>query len=93
MLVDIVRVQPLEGHRLQLQFEDGAEGVVDVTQCVEFTGVFAPLRDSREFASVRVNTELGTICWPCGADLDPEVLYSLVTGRPLPTFGEPAKST
>ena len=93
MLVDVVRVQPLEGFRLQLEFEDGVEGVVDVSQCLEFTGVFAPLQDPNEFASVRVNEELGTVCWPCGADLDPDVLYSLITGQPLPSFSEPALST
>ncbi len=90
MLIDIVGVQPLEGHRLKLHFEDGVEGVVDIAQCVPFTGVFAPLRDPKEFASVRVNAELGAVCWPCGADLDPDVLYSKVTGRPLPSFPEPA---
>jgi hypothetical protein len=92
MLKDIVEVQPLEGYRLRLRFEDGAEGVVDVAQIVPFSGVFAPLRDRSQFAAVRVNPELGTICWPSGADLDPDVLYSLVTGEALPNYKEPAKS-
>jgi Protein of unknown function (DUF2442) len=69
------------------------EGVVDVRQLLAFTGVFAPLLDPKEFASVRVNGELGTVCWRCGADLDPDVLYSLVTGQPLPNFSEPALSS
>ncbi len=46
-------------------------------------GVFAPLRDPAYFARVRVNPDLGTICWPNDADWDPLVLYSLVTGRPI----------
>jgi hypothetical protein len=86
MLKDIVAVEPLDGYRLKLRFEDGAEGLVDVKQMVSFTGVFAPLSDPKEFASVKVNTELGTICWPCGADLDPDVLYALVTGEPIPNY-------
>ena len=92
MLKDIVAVRPLENYSLQLQFEDGAKGVVDVRQLVSFTGVFAPLSDAKEFASVRVNPELGTIVWPCGADLDPDVLYAVVTGQPTPSFEATAKS-
>src|SRR5438132_3381669 len=82
MLQDIVEAIPLEGYRLKLRFEDGVTGVVDISQCVKFTGVFGPLRDHAEFAAVRVDPELGTVCWPCGADLDPDVLYALVTGAP-----------
>ena len=37
---------------------------------------FTPLLRSREiFESVRVDPELGTIVWPTGADLDPDVLH------------------
>ena len=86
MLQDIVEAIPLEGYRLNLRFEDGTAGVVDVSRCVSFTGVFARLLDRAEFTVVRVDPELGTVCWPCGADLDPDVLYALVTGAPLPSF-------
>jgi uncharacterized protein DUF2442 len=84
MLKDVLEATPMDGYRLKLRFEDGVEGVVDVAQCVSFTGVFAPLRDVTEFAGVRVDPELGTVCWPCGADLDPDVLYARVTGVQLP---------
>lgn len=86
MLQDIVEAIPLEGHRLRLRFEDGATGIVDVGKCVRFIGVFVPLREQREFAAVRVDAELGTVCWPCGADLDPDVLYALVTGTSIPAL-------
>jgi Protein of unknown function (DUF2442) len=92
MLKDIVEVQPLDDYRLRIRFEDGAEGIVDLAQIVPFSGVFAPLRDRSEFALVKVNHELGTICWPSGADLDPDVLYSLITGEALPTYDEAAKA-
>jgi Protein of unknown function (DUF2442) len=77
MLKDIVQVQPLNGYRLQLSFEDGVEGIVDVSMLVGFHGVFEPLKDPAEFARVRVNRELGCVEWPNGADLDPDVLYDL----------------
>lgn len=48
-----------------------------------FVGVFEPLRDPAFFAQVRVDPEAGTLVWPNGADLDPLVLHSRVTGRPI----------
>jgi hypothetical protein len=92
VLKDIVDVQPLDGYRLKLRFEDGVEGVVDVAQLVPFTGVFAALCDRNEFLAVRVDRELGTICWPGGADLDLDVLYSVVTRRPIPQYEAAAKA-
>jgi hypothetical protein len=86
MLKDIVEVQPLDGYRLRVRFEDGVKGVVDVTRLVPFTGVFAALRDRSQFAAVRVHPEVGTIYWPGGADLDPDLLYAHITAQPLPAF-------
>ena len=80
MLHDVTAVTPLDGHRLQLVFDDGVEGVYDASG-LDFTGVFEPLRDPVYFASVRVDAELGTVVWANGADLDPLVLYAAVTGR------------
>lgn len=80
---DVVEVTPLEGYRLRLRFEDGAVGEVDVSKIVRFEGVFATLRVRERFLEVKVEPEAGTICWPGGADLDPEVLYSLATGTPI----------
>jgi len=88
MLKDIVIVTPLRDYRLKLQFEDGAEGAVDIRSLIKFTGIFAPLKDYDYFLKVQVNPELGTICWPNGADLDPDVLYSQITGETLPNFEE-----
>ena len=86
MLQDLVDAVPLDGHQLRLHFEDGTIGVVDISKIVSFTGVFAPLRDRAEFTKARIDPEVGTVCWPCGADLDPDVLYALVTGNPVPSL-------
>lgn len=83
MLKDIIAVEPVHDYRLRLRFEDDVEGVVDLAS-LSFRGVFAPLQDLTYFRQVRVDKELGTIVWPNGADLDPDVLYSQVTGKPIP---------
>ena len=83
-----VDVHVLDGYRLRLRFEDGVDGVVDIARLITFSGVFAPLREHDYFAQVRVNPDIGTICWPNDADLDPDVLYSVVSGQPIPTFAD-----
>jgi hypothetical protein len=92
MLTDVTAVQPLDGYRVHIQFEDGVEGIVDLAELISFTGVFAPLRDRAYFAQVYVNPDVGTICWPNEADIDPDVLYALVTGEPIPSLAETTAS-
>jgi hypothetical protein len=86
MLKDVVAVQPLDGYNLHLTFEDDAEGTVNIANLIEFTGIFEPLANPTYFAQVAVNPNLGTISWPNGADLDPDVLYSVVADQPLPNY-------
>ena len=86
MLQDVSEVKPLAHFQLWLRFEDGVTGTVDLRQHLKFQGVFAPLKDEKEFAKVQVHPELGVVCWPNGADLDADVLYSAITGRKLDDF-------
>jgi Protein of unknown function (DUF2442) len=85
MLNDVVFAEALDGYQLRPRFEHGLEGVVDVATLCPFEGVFRPLRDREQFVRVRVDPKLGTVCWPSGADLDPDVLYSIVTGESIST--------
>ena len=80
---DVVEVRPLGGHRLFIRFEDGVQGALNIADFVRFDGVFEPLRDPARFAEVRVDRGLGTICWPNGADLAPDVLYARLTDNRL----------
>ena len=50
----------------------------------ENPGVFAYLRDPAEFAKVFVHPEAGTVAWPDGLDLDPDVLYARAHSLPIP---------
>ncbi len=87
MLIDIVEAEPRGGHRLWLRFADGSAGEVDLDDLVTFDGIFAVLVDPAAFAAVRVDSEAGTVVWPNGADLDPDVLYAAVTGEPIDLRG------
>ena len=84
MLKDITAVKLTGDYKLHITFEDGIKGIVDIAAIIDFKGVFTPLADPDYFAKVVVYPEIGTICWPNDADLDPDVLYSMLTGEPLP---------
>lgn len=87
LLRDVLEVKPVGGYRLYLRFDDGVSGVVDLEPILlPFDGVFEPLRDRSYFEQVRVNADIGTICWPNDADIAPETLYALVTGRVGPAM-------
>ena len=77
-LPEVVGVEVLGDHRLQLTFADGTAGVVDLSHLPGRGPIFEPLRDPAYFARVRVDAEGGTIVWPNGADVAPETLYTAV---------------
>lgn len=72
---DVKGVQILGGTRLLLTFDNGERREVDIAAIVRPAGVFSALHDPAFFGAVRVNPEIGTIVWPNGADLCPDVLY------------------
>lgn len=76
MIQELVAVEVTGSHSLRIRFADGLEGELDVSKLVPFHGVFAPLRDPAEFRKARLDPELGTVVWPSGADLDPDVLHT-----------------
>ena len=72
----VTRVQAGEFFRVTLSFVDGSEGTVDLSSWIAGRrGVFAALQDPTMFARVAVDQEAGTIVWPNGADLDPDMLF------------------
>ena len=80
MIPVVVGVESVEQYRISLTFADGVYGIVDVSQLVEFVGVFAQLRDPSHFRLAHVDEDSGTVAWPGGADIDPLVLYAHVKG-------------
>jgi hypothetical protein len=60
---------------VRLTFTDGVVRELDLAPYLRGP-IFEGLKsDPDEFARLTVDTELGTIVWPNGADIDPDVLY------------------
>ena len=74
MFLHVTSAMPVEGYRVQVRFDDGREGVADLTEAL-VGPMFEPLRDPDMFRMLRVDEELGTIVWPNGSDLAPEYIY------------------
>jgi hypothetical protein len=80
----ITNVQVLDGYRVELTFSDGVRGVVDLAnRIVGRSGIFAPLEDLEFFKQATVDNDLGTIVWPNGADICPDLFYAWATGQPV----------
>jgi hypothetical protein len=73
-MVHVLAVKPVDGLKLWLRFDDGWEGVCDLSNFIACGGpMVEPLRDEGYFA--RVFIEMGAPTWPNGLDLDPINLY------------------
>jgi len=75
----ITNVKALQGYRLELEFDDGVRGTVDLTGLAG-KGVFALWRDCRAFEQVRIGSS-GELVWGDQVDLCPDSLYLKVTGK------------
>lgn len=72
----VVAVRVRSPYVVELTFTDGSRGDVDLAPWIGSRGgVFVALQDPAVFAQVTVDREAGTIAWPNGVDLDPDVLY------------------
>jgi hypothetical protein len=78
----IVRVEPLPGYNLKLRFDDGAEGVVDLS-AEAGKEIFAPWREPKQFHAVRIAHGGRSLEWPGEIDLCSDALYLEVTGGTL----------
>ena len=74
-MVRVQKVQPLVGFFVRVTFTNGTQRDVDLEPFL-YGPVFELIRtDSERFAAMTVDSRAGTIVWPNGADIDPDVLY------------------
>lgn len=86
MYCDIKEARYIEGYKLEIIFEDGKRGIVDLKEYVRKGGLFGRFSDLRYFKQFYINKELGALCWPDGLDIAPETLYHKATQSPLPEW-------
>ena len=83
-LIDVTDVRPIENRILHLTFADGLQAVINMDDIIQsYTGIFTKLKEDDYFRQVSISSDLGTIVWPNGADVCPDVLYSFASGRPI----------
>lgn len=75
----VTSVKPLPDFRVELVFDDGAHGIVDLSS-IAGRGVFAAWNQSGFFERVSI-TEDGALQWLGELDLCPDSLYLQMTGK------------
>jgi hypothetical protein len=71
---DVADFSYVKNYVLNVRFDDGVERAIDF-EPILLGPLFGPLRDLRLFKQVRMDRDLGTLVWPNGADIDPNVLH------------------
>jgi hypothetical protein len=61
-------------YTLRLEFDDRTVQVIDFSDVLAGE-LYGPLRDPVVFKQVRLDSEVGTLVWPNGADFDPATLH------------------
>ncbi|RLA09075.1 MAG: DUF2442 domain-containing protein [Gammaproteobacteria bacterium] len=74
MFIYVEEGRYLEDYKIELKFNDGKIGIVDLESEL-YGDMFESLKDKNLFAKVKFDKELETIVWENGADLAPEFLY------------------
>ncbi|MEI6403681.1 MAG: DUF2442 domain-containing protein [Actinomycetota bacterium] len=69
----VTQVDHLGGRLLRVTFSDGLVRELDFADAL--IGFLAAVDDDMTFASARLDAVAGTVCWPGGIDLDPDVLH------------------
>jgi hypothetical protein len=75
----IVFVKPVSRFAIEVGFQDGAHGVVDLGDLAG-RGVFRAWLDEGVFEKVKI-TEFGALEWPGELDLCPDSIYMRLTGK------------
>ena len=73
-LPQVIEAEYVSGYRIALVFNTGLRKTVDFTHWLRGP-VFEPLKNRAEFRKFFIAG--GSICWPSGADIAPETLFTV----------------
>jgi len=65
---------------LLVRFDDDTEQTIDFRPILAGE-LYGPLRDQALFNKVQIDSEVGTLVWPNGADFDPATLHDWPASR------------
>ncbi|MCA9408429.1 MAG: DUF2442 domain-containing protein [Candidatus Omnitrophica bacterium] len=77
---EVKKAKLIKDYMVEFIFDNKKKGRVDLRKYLG-RGVFAQLLNKKNFNKFYVNEELGTICWPNGADIAPDTLYREIIQR------------
>jgi hypothetical protein len=70
----VIRFSIAGPYTLTVMFADGTQQRIDF-RSVLHGPLFGPLQDEATFNAVALDSEVGTLVWPNGADFDPATLH------------------
>jgi hypothetical protein len=72
---EIIAARIIKNYVVEITFDDLKKRTVDLRPFLG-KGILKPLVKPWNFRRMKVDAEMGTICWPNGADIAPDRLYS-----------------
>ena len=83
MMHFIVEARPKDNYILELKFRTGEVRLLDMKPYIQQGGVFGRLREETKFREVEVQSDMGGLVWPSGADFCPNTAF--MKSEPLAT--------
>lgn len=72
--IRVTAVEPHDATTLRITFTNAETRLIDVAPYISDGPIFEPVRSDPQFFRC-VQVAGGTVAWPNGADIDPDVLY------------------
>lgn len=73
-LHEVTNFEIIGDYTIRLTFDDSSKQTINF-EPILLGPIFGPLRDLNLFNEVKLDSDLGTLVWPTGADIDPTVLH------------------